>query len=222
VRLLDLYCGEGGAGTGYARAGFDVVGVDNRPQRRYPFEFVQADAVEFVKEHGHEFDAIHASPPCQRFSMTNAARKATHYPDLIGVTRDALVATGLPYVIENVIGAPLLWPLQLCGTEFNLRAIDDDGTPLYMRRHRLFESNLILLGAGGCRHYGGVQWAGSYDGARRDKDEARNERLGGYTPSKAKQAELLGIDWMTLHGLYQSIPPAYTEHLGSQLAIAIA
>lgn len=110
-RLLDLFCCEGGAAVGYHRAGFDVVGVDRDGKfaKRYPFEFHQADAIEFVREHGHEFDAIHASPPCQAYSGTQKIQNNDH-PDLIGPTRDALEATGVPYVIENVPGAPLLDP----------------------------------------------------------------------------------------------------------------
>lgn len=218
-RLLDLFCCEGGAAVGYDRAGFDVVGVDleGRFKKRYPFEFHQGDAIEFVKEHGHEFDAIHASPPCQRYSITNASRKHD-YPDLVGPTRDALKATGKPYVIENVVGAPLVNPVQLCWTMFFTPGSvkDDDGTPLQMFRHRLFESNVPLLEPA-CSHEPGMQVAGSYGGARKDKHEARHVRHGGYVPSKQVQQALLGIDWMTLHGMYQSIPPVYAYAVGSTL-----
>lgn len=218
-RLLDLFCCEGGAAVGYDRAGFEVVGVDleGRFKKRYPFEFHQGDAIEFVKEHGHEFDAIHASPPCQRYSITNAARKHD-YPDLVGPVREALKATGKPYVIENVVGAPLEDAVTLCWTHFNSpgSVMDDDGTPLQMFRHRLFESNVFIYEPA-CNHASGVQVAGSYGGARKDKHEARHVRHGGYVPSKAVQQRLLGIDWMTLHGMYQSLPPIYTEHAGDFL-----
>lgn len=219
VRLLDLFCGQGGAAVGYHRAGFDVTGVDieGRSARHYPFTFHQGDAIEYVKEHGHEFDAIHASPPCQRYSHGTVAGHAHKHPDLIGPTRDALVASGLPYMIENVPRAPLLTPMVLCGTQFGLTATDDDGTLLHLRRHRLFESNVMLVPPGPCRHPVGVQWAGSYGGARRDRHEARHVRRGGYVPSKSVQERLLGIDWMTQSGLHQSIPPAYTEHVGRLL-----
>lgn len=170
-----------------------------------------------MQRHGREFDAIHASPPCQRYSHGTVAGHAHKHPDLIGITRDALVATGLPYVIENVPRAPLRDPVTLCGSMFALEAIDDDGTPLRMERHRLFESNVLLYPPSVCDHDPRVRVAGSYGGARRDKDEARLVRKGGYVPSKAVQYRLLGIDWMTEAGLYQSIPPAYTEWLGAQL-----
>lgn len=103
---MDLFCGAGGCSMGYHRAGFEVVGVDLHPQKRYPFEFHQADAIKFCREHGHEFDAIHASPPCQAHSALRALQKGKVYPDLIPATRAAVAATGKPYVIENVPGAP--------------------------------------------------------------------------------------------------------------------
>ena len=217
-RLLDLYCCEGGAAAGYARAGFDVVGVDLDPRfaKRYPFEFHAGDAIEFVKAHGHEFDAIHASPPCQAYSITKHTHSNTH-PMLIDPTRDALIATGRPYVIENVVGAPLRDPLMLCGSEFDLTTTDTDGLPLRLERHRLFESNIFLLGNGGCRHDKRVQVAGAYSGGSSDRRHAKEVRRGGYTPAKEVRAALLGVDWMTLHGMSQSIPPAYTSFIGAQL-----
>lgn len=225
-RLLDLFCCEGGAAFGYDMAGFDIVGVDIAPRfaKRYPYEFVAADAIEYAKEHAHEFDVIHASPPCQRRSAgTRAVRsQGKEYPDFIPATRDVLVASGKPYVIENVPGAPLVDPLTLCGTEFGLTARDEDGTMLELWRHRMFESNVPLVGNGGCQHgrYA-KQVAGSYGGARRDKAEARNVRHGGYVPAKHVQEALLGIRWMTQYGLYQSLPPLYTRHVGRQLRAAL-
>lgn len=136
---MDLFCGAGGCSMGYHRAGFEVVGVDLHPQKRYPFEFHQADAIKFCREHGHEFDAIHASPPCQAHSALRALQKGKVYPDLIPATRAAVAATGKPYVIENVPGAPLGatgWLLLLCGTMFGL--VTPDGRA-EIRRHRLFE-----------------------------------------------------------------------------------
>src|SRR3990167_3259097 len=131
-RLLDLFCGAGGSAVGYSRAGFDdIVGVDNRPMPRYPFTFVQADALEYVAEHGREFDAIHASPPCQGYSVMRNLPwlKAKEYPLLIEPTRELLEAFGKPWIIENVMGAKLRagW---LCGTMFDL--------PIF--GHRYFES----------------------------------------------------------------------------------
>lgn len=205
---------------GYHRAGFEVVGVDieTRFAKRYAFEFHAADAIEFVKAHGHEFDAIHASPPCQRYSITNAARKHD-YPDLIGPTRDALINTGRPFVIENVVGAPLEDPVTLCWSMFhaNGSVLDDDGTPLRMERHRLFETNWDLAAPVPCYHDKQVQVADSYGGARRDKWEARHVRKGGYVPAADVQRRLLGIDWMTQHGMHQSVPPSYTQFIGEQL-----
>ncbi|WP_144719260.1 DNA cytosine methyltransferase [Agrococcus jejuensis] len=220
-RLLDLFCCEGGAGMGYHRAGFEVVGVDIKNQHRYPFEFVQADAIEYVLEHGHEFDAIHASPPCQAYSITKHGH-SVQYPELVEPTRAALVASGKPFIIENVVGAPLLDPLKLCWSMFHEpgSVLDDDGTPLRMQRHRLFESNVALLAPRPCRHPK-MQVAGSYGGARRDKVEARTIRKGGYVPSRAVQQRLLGIDWATEKGMHESLPPVYTEHLGAQLLAAM-
>lgn len=220
-RLLDLFCCAGGAGTGYARAGFEVVGVDIAPQPNYPFEFHQGDALEYLAIHGHEFDAIHASPPCQVYSKTAHLHDNEH-PDLLEPTRAALILSDRPYVIENVEGAPLIDPLRLCGTEFGLTAPDVDGVPLAMRRHRLFESSFWLVGAGGCSHDPNIIVGGSYKGvyAHFTKPEGRDDpaRKGGYTPALAVRAALLGIDWrMNEHELAQAIPPAYTEFLGLQL-----
>ena len=121
-RLLDLFCSAGGAAMGYHRAGFDVTGVDINPQPRYPFAFVQGDALEYVAAHGHEYDAIHASPPCQRYSkatIVHAGVRETH-PDLVAPARELLVASGAEWIIENVVGAPLIAPARLCGTMFGL------------------------------------------------------------------------------------------------------
>jgi DNA (cytosine-5)-methyltransferase 1 len=209
---------------GYHRAGFEVVGVDlfeDYGQARYPFDSIKMDALEHLERFSANYDVIVASPPCQRYSITNAARKAD-YPDLIGPVRELLVQTGKPYVIENVVGAPLIDPLLLCGSMFDLKATDDDGTPLRMERHRLFESNVMMTAPHPCKHDKGVQVAGSYGGARRDKWEAKHIRKGGYVPSGKVQQQLLGIDWMTQKGMHQSIPPAYTEHIGRQLLEVIS
>jgi DNA (cytosine-5)-methyltransferase 1 len=219
-RILDLYCGEGGAGAGYARAGFEVVGVDVNPNagKRYPFEFYAGDALEFVREHGRSFDAIHASPPCQRYSHATVAGHADKHPDLVGATREALLEVGRPFVIENVPRSPLLDPITLCGSQFGRMALDTDGDIVWLQRHRLFESSEPIDAPRRHHHPRGVQWAGVYGGARRDKHEARHVRHGGYVPAKDVQQRLMGIDWpVTQKGLYESIPPAYTEWIGRQL-----
>ena len=216
-RLLDLFCCAGGAAMGYHRAGFEVVGVDMNPQPNYPFEFHQGDAIAFVREHGHEFDLVHASPPCQAFSRTKTLHGNEH-PDLIEPTREALRETGLPYIIENVVGAPLEDPLMLCGTEFGMTAPDVDGLPLKLIRHRLFESNLPLTRAGGCNHDPKVLTASVYGagGGWTPKHRDSATRRGGYVPHTDVCRALLGVDWTTKHELSQVVPPAFTEHLGQQ------
>ena len=218
-RLLDLFCCEGGASMGYYRAGWDVTGVDILPRfaKRYPFRFVAANALEYAADHWREYDAIHASPPCQAYSIaTLGSGKQGNHPRLVEPTREALAATGLPYVIENVPRAPLLNPITLCGSMFDLTATDDDGTKLRLERHRLFESN-VWLTSGECAHDKTIPVGGVYSGGRTDRREAREIRKGGYTPAKHVREALMGIDWMTLHGLSQSLPPAYTEFIGAQL-----
>lgn len=216
--MLDLFCCQGGAAKGYARAGFELTGVDMSPQRHYPYRFVQADALEYLAEHGRAYDVIHASPPCQAYSQTRHAHKKQH-PDLLVPTRLALQKTGRPYVIENVPGAPLINPLILCGASFGLTAKDIDGTRLVLKRHRLFESSLPLM-ALECEHLSyqdrGYRIGGVYGGGSTTKEKAKVRR-GGYTPATSIQAQLMGIDWMTQEGLEQAIPPAYTEFLGHQL-----
>ena len=205
---------------GYARAGFEVFGVDlfeDYTRKRYPFASHQGDALEFLRSpRVAMFDAIAASPPCQRYSITNAARQAD-YPDLIGPVRGLLEATGKPYVIENVEGAPLVNPTELCGCMFGLTAVDDDGIKLHLQRTRLFESNVLLMQME--HDHSDHEWVGGcYGGARRDKYEAKYVRKGGYVPrNKAVVEAYMGIDWMTWKGLHQAIPPAYTEHIGYQL-----
>lgn len=196
---------------GYHRAGFDVVGVDIKPQPRYPFEFHQADALEYLAEHGHEFGAIHASPPCQKYcrmrKLTIAQGKAKNYPDLIGDTRQALIASGKPYVIENVEGAPLLCPILLCGSMFGLD----------VQRHRLFECSVGMLGPS-CNHR---VWKAARPPLHRLQGTSRVVGCYGKGRGKGDNVALwkaaMGIDWMTRPQLAQAIPPAYTEYIGKQL-----
>lgn len=230
MRLLDLFCGEGGAGMGYALAGWDVFGVDNDPARLayYPFDYAEGDAIAYLLEHGREYDAVHASPPCTGYTRGTAAipDRLTRYDRLIAATREALHIVGKPYVIENVNDArpELVAPLLLCGRMFGLTAADTDGTMLTLDRHRLFEAPLLSMAPEHSPHgwksnrRDGIQVAGSYGGARRDKWEARNVRKGGYVPaSLAVQRALLGTPWMSEKGCQLSIPPAYTQWLGSAL-----
>jgi DNA (cytosine-5)-methyltransferase 1 len=217
-RLLDLFCCAGGAAVGYERAGFDVYGVDLSPQPNYPFKFVQGDAIQVLEKWGWWFDAVHASPPCQRYSAGTRAVDRERHPDLVAPTRNALVELGKPWVIENVVGAPLRDPVMLCGRQFDLTATDTDGVELHLDRHRMFETPWNLKAPKTCLpHDRSLQVAGSYGGARRDKDEARFVRKGGYVPSFSIQQQLLGIEWMKEKEMYQALPPAYTEYIGKQL-----
>lgn len=208
MRVLDLYSKAGGASAGYYNAGFiEVVGVDIAKQRRYPFTFIQADALEVLADKAFvsNFDFIHASPPCQTHSATkhlrNAQGKSTSKVDLIPQTRELLIASGKPFVIENVPGAPLINPVQLCGSAFGLK----------VRRHRLFESNLALTGTQ-CFHKSQGRPVGVY-GSMRD-----NIPNGGRTAHSIEEArEAMGIDWMLWAELVEAIPPAFTQHLGQQI-----
>lgn len=229
LRVLDAFCGEGGAGMGYWRGltdlGFmvEVVGVDTVASRlaRYPFTTVQADALEYTAAYGAGFDLIHGSPTCTGYSRGTAAipDRLQRYDRLIPVFRDVAEAAGRPYVIENVADArrELRAPLLLCGRMFGLKATDDDGTPLVLDRHRLFELSAEVRPPVHDPHDRSLQVAGSYAGARRDKDEARHIRKGGYVPSARVQRELLGVPWMSERGCQLSIPPAYTEWIARAL-----
>jgi DNA (cytosine-5)-methyltransferase 1 len=221
-RLLDLFCGAGGAAMGYHRAGFEVVGVDLKPQPNYPFEFIQTDALLFLMDEPViDYAAIHASPPCQLYSQGTVASDRSKHPDLVAPTRRLLQKTRLPYVIENVPRAPLISPVVVCGAACGCWAQDDDGSILVLKRHRLFESNRPLEPNAYCNCAGakraGAKVGGVYGGARSNRWEAENVRHGGYTPSFEVQSRLMGIDWMTQRELYQAIPPKYTELVGRQL-----
>jgi len=202
-RLLDLYCGAGGSAMGYYRAGFtDIVGVDNRPMPHYPFTFVQADALEYVAAHGHEFDVIHASPPCQRYSRCTAQHRLDH-PDLLPLVLAALRGRFNCWVVENVPDAAchMHASVMLCGTMF--------GLPLH--RHRLFETNAPgILMTSPCVHIGApVLITGT------------TRRLPRRENSKAEKMAAIGIDWMTCAELDEAIPPAYCEWLGHQMIGAL-
>ena len=211
-RLLDLFCCAGGAGMGYYRAGFEVVGVDIKPQPRYPFEFVQADALEYVKEHGREFDAIHASPPCQGFCDLKSMYNAKAHADLLTPTREILRSTGKPFVIENVEGAPLFRPILLCGSMFKLKVAGAE-----LRRHRLFESDSVFVLTPPCSHGQEERVIGVYGGHGRDRRRRTNTQ--NFSVEHRRQA--MGIDWMNGNELSQAIPPAYTEFIGKQLLEAL-
>jgi DNA (cytosine-5)-methyltransferase 1 len=199
-RLLDLFCCAGGAAMGYHRAGFEVVGVDIEPQPRYPFEFHQADAMTFPLD---GFDAIHASPPCQAYSWATKQwrDRGNEYPDLVAATRQRLMLAGVPYVIENVPGAPLINPVILNGPMFGM----------LIHRTRLFECSFdvpfFLLPQAGGR---------ATEMGRPPKD---NEYLYpvGHFSGVAEARQRMGIDWMNQGELAQAIPPAYTEYIGRQL-----
>lgn len=210
-RLLDLFCGAGGAGEGYRRAGFDVTGVDIKPMPRNPHTFIRADAMEYVAAHGHEYDAIHASPPCQAYSSAQVIRGRAHV-DLVADTRALLVASGVPFVIENVEGAPLNNPLMLCGTMFGLGVPAKRG---YLKRHRLFEFGnpaAPLLLTRPCAHPDGYRSVGVYGHTGGNKRGSGNHGW-----MVADWRESMGIDWMSRDELAQAIPPAYTEFIGRQL-----
>lgn len=212
---------------GYSRAGFDVTGVDLKPQKRYPFEFIQEDAIEYLEEHGHEYDAIHASPPCQAYSTITRVwkGKAESHPKLIIPVRQQLIHLGIPYIIENVEGArrDLIDPIMLCGTMFGLQT--DEGNQLL--RHRYFEcsfSNLVLVP--NCQHNGGSA-IGVYGGGQNPSRKravsvygstggsSNRDKTNGFNVEQRKKA--MGIDWLANKELCQAIPPAYTEFLGKFL-----
>lgn len=223
--LLDLFCGAGGAAVGYHRAGFDVVGVDVNDQPRYPFAFERGDAFVMGRkllEGGwsdddrwplRRFAAVHASPPCQRYTIAqSAARNADAHPDLIPQTRALLEGSALPYVIENVPGAPLRHPIRLCGSSFALTRI---------RRHRLFESNVELRWLA-CNHrilHDTLSVTGHNEGggARHRGGTKRGEHWGA-----AAKRDAMGVPWMNRDELREAIPPAFTEYIGRQLLAAIA
>lgn len=202
MKLLDLFCCSGGAGMGYALAGFDVTGVDIDPQPRYPFKFIQADVLDLPLDFLMQFDVIHASPPCQAYSLAQRINKNSH-PELIEPVRAMLKASGKPYVIENVEGAPLHNPVLLCGAMF---------AGLRTYRHRLFESNVPLISPSHPAHKHPIAKMG-----RPVKDHEFMHVVGNFSNVPLGRVAM-GIDWMTRDGLREAIPPAYTEYLGKQVA----
>jgi C-5 cytosine-specific DNA methylase len=191
-RLLDLFCGEGGAAAGYHAAGFDVVGVDLDPQPRYPFGFIRGDALDVLADPGFlaGFDAVHASPPCQAYAnVTKWTGDQADHPDLVPPVRALLTAQHRPWIIENVVGAPIRPDYVLCGSQFGLR----------VRRHRWFETS----------------WAGF--SLVPPCTHPRDELPFGHKGERA-YADALGGAWMSNRGGRQAIPPAYTEYLGRLLA----
>lgn len=214
-RLLDLFCGAGGAGMGYYRAGFDVVGVDIKPQPHYPFEFHQADALTYPLE---GFDAYHASPPCQYYS------RLRHLPwlkdrecwDSIPPTLAMLSLINSPWILENVEDAPLADSIVLCGQAF--------GLPIFRRRR--FKSNIIILQPPHVKHsgvmaHGRASMAKRYAQSHIGVKEVSRDSIAGHHTGKANAAVAMGIDWMTRDELSQAIPPAYTEYIGKYLLQAV-
>jgi len=196
MKLLDLFCGAGGCSVGYSRAGFDVVGVDINPQPNYPFEFHQADALHYDLKN---FDVIHASPPCQAYSEATPLTTKSKHPKLIHIIRERLIATGKPYIIENVEGArkDLLSPIKLCGTMFELG----------VWRHRYFEINIPIVVNLKCNHIGHPVTVNPPANARKNQGP-RNF---------AKEIIAMGIDWMNKKEISQAIPPEYTQFIGKKI-----
>lgn len=205
-KALDLFCCAGGASMGLHRAGFDVVGVDKDQQPRYPFAFHQADAMTFPLD-GYDF--IWASPPCQRYTAARPLQKREH-PDLVGPIRERLIASGTPYAIENVPGAPLINPVTLCGLTFGLN----------VKRHRLIEASFPIL-TNPCPkgHPGDWLIVFGWSALRRSRGQGtgpkkdRGKTKGKSVPHAEAQAAM-GIDWTNRHELSEAIPPAYGEHVG--------
>lgn len=203
MKLLDLFCGAGGAAKGYHDAGFEITGVDIKPQPNYPYKFIQADALEYSLE---DYDAIHASPPCQ-FATAYKRNRGHVKPaiNLIPQTRERLRQAGVPYVIENVEGARdhLLSPIMLCGSSFGLD----------IRRHRLFETNFLVPGVP-CDH----KWQTPRFPSPKNRENLRcTVEIGVWRIPKEQQRRAMQIDWMSIPELSQAIPPAYTWYIGTHL-----
>lgn len=219
MKLLDLFCGAGGCSVGYHQAGFEVVGVDINPQPRYPFEFIQTDALEYLSNYGQKYDVLHASPPCQVYSVLRHLARKDHV-DLISDTRSKLKEFGKPYIIENVPGAPLIDPLLLCGSMFGLGVFGAQ-----LRRHRLFEMNVGIYFTPPCQHISrtiGVFGSKARDTAAEKRHYSKPKATRGspdpaisFTLDEARVA--MDIDWMTFAELSQAIPPAYSKFIGDRI-----
>lgn len=197
LRALDLFCGAGGASMGLHRAGFDVVGVDVNPQPEYPFTFVQADALTFD---ARGFDLVWASPPCQAFTAYRRRREhVAPRPNLIPATRAKLAELGVPTIIENVVGAPLVDPTLLCGSMFGLD----------VQRHRIFETSFPVL-APRCDH---GRWTPRFAPATNRANLRRTVEVGVWRIPLDVQQRAMGVHWMRRETLSQAIPPAYSEFL---------
>ena len=217
MRILDLFCGAGGAAMGYHRVFPDavIVGVDINPQPRYPFMFEQGDVMDLTSAYINGFDFVHASPPCQRYSdLAKRNGNAHEWPDLVAPVREYLQAAGRHYVIENVEGAPLIDPITLCGTMF---------AGLRVLRHRLFECYgfhvpqpthpthpLVFTHDKRKAHYGKL-----------DQATAFVQVTGGGNCTVANKRSAMGVSWMTGHEANEAIPPAYTEYIGHQFALTL-
>jgi len=214
-KLLDLFCCAGGAGIGYSRAGFDVVGVDIKLQPSYPLEFLRADALALYPSFVASFDAVHASPPCQSYSdLAKRNANADAWPRLVEPVREMLIRSGLPYVIENVDGAPLVNAVVLCGTMF---------PELRVLRHRLFEANFAIVPPPHKKH----PKVHTFDKRKSHfgkTDEWKDfvQVTGGGNCTLAAAREAMGIDWMSKGEINEAIPPAYTEFVGLELMRYIA
>ena len=209
-RLLDLFCCAGGASLGYMQAGFDVVGVDIEPQPNYPFEFVQANALTLEPSFIESFDAVHASPPCQAYSdLAKRNGNAGDWPRLIEPVREILIQSGLPYIIENVEGAPLYDYVMLCGTMFD---------ELRVLRHRLFETNFPITPPPHKRHpkvHTFDRRKAHYGKTNEWRDYVQVTGGGNCTIAAARDAMRIG--WMSKREINESIPPAYSRFVGRAL-----
>lgn len=203
-KMLDLFCCQGGAGMGYHRAGFDVVGVDITPQPNYPFEFIQADALDFAARYAGDFDAAHASPPCHDHTSLKSRAGTDGTGWLLGATLDLLPTLFDTYVVENVMGAPMHTDMVLCGSMFGLR--------VYRHRKFLISGPTLLALPPHPKH----RVKTSTKKRRTDWDAGLNISVTGDIGTSIG-GPAMGIDWMTGRGLSQAIPPAYTEFIGAQL-----
>lgn len=216
MRVLDLFCGQGGASKGYADAGFDVIGIDTAANalRRYPFDSARMDWREGLARYGGSVDLIHASPPCQRYTRCGFIQgRQDHHPDLIEPVREALKATGKPYVIENVPGSPLIDPLELCGCMFHRtvrvehmrfalyrpRRFELHGLPLVPVAHQPHELPALPVFGNAYPYYIFIKYGIKVPGAKR--------------------CELMGCEWMTQSGVKEAIPPCFTRWLGERFLV---